>query len=89
MDSAKATTGLVAVMAESHKAELACITGKIALMTLVGTPVAVGAAAGLQPTVTIIESQDVLNERAQAVSAKILSILKPQTNKNSKAEAAP
>ena len=58
-------------------------------MTLVGTPVAVGAAAGLQPTVTCIESQDVLNERAQVASVKILSILKPQTKKNSKTEAAP
>ena len=87
--SAKATTELVATMAESHTAELACITARIALMTLVGTPVAVGAAAGLQPTLTFIESQDVLNERAQVASVKLLLILKSQTKKNSKADAPP
>jgi hypothetical protein len=76
-------------MAESHKAEIACITARIASMTLVGTRVAVGTAARIQPTVTFIESQDVLNERDQVASVKILSILKPQTKKNSKAEAAP
>ena len=48
-------------MAEFHKAELACMTARIVPMTSIGTPAAIGASAGLQPTATFIESQDFLN----------------------------
>ena len=85
MASVKANTEL----AESHKAVLARMSARISLMTSVGTLAAVGAAVWFQPNVTLINSQDVLNGRACVASVKLLSILKPQTKKNSKAEATP
>ena len=89
MASVKANTELILAMTDSHKAELACMSARIVSMTSVGTPGSVGAAVGFHPTMTLIDSQDVLNERARVASVNILSILKPQTKKNLKAEATP